>query len=166
MWGEGGNDGKRDSRNDNRVGTGLKTPPPHHEELMKKLRDLGGELAHILGMNIKRHIRIGIIAMALAGLLSACASIKIPDIDFIKLPEFQSDAENVGAYPDVADAPAFPENVKNDASWDEVAKRIIIKRDAFVTPPDEEAPKTAAQIEQERQQLIAKINEYKLDDPQ
>lgn len=98
--------------------------------------------------------------------LGACTSMKVPDLDFIKLPEFREEAENIGGYPKVEDAPETPVAVKTDAEWDQAAKNIIARRDGFVSIGVGDTPKTDAEIEKEIDDLVAKVEEYKLDDPQ
>jgi hypothetical protein len=91
---------------------------------------------------------------------------KVPDLDFIKIPEFREEAENIGGYPKVEDAPETPVAVKTDAEWDIAAQDIVAKRDGFVSIGVGDAPKTDAEIEKEIEDLLAKVEEYKLDDPQ
>jgi len=103
--------------------------------------------------------------LALAALLSSCASMKLPDMDFIKFPEFKEEAQNIPDYPKVLDAPQKPEGLRSAENWDKAAKNILAKRDGF-TDPDLVDAKTDAEIVREMQRLREKADAYKKDDPQ
>ena len=103
--------------------------------------------------------------VVIGAILSGCTSIKIPDFDFIKFPEFKEEAKNVPDYPSVADAPPVPKGIRSDKAWDQSAKNVLAKRDAFVVPNNEGAL-TDAQTVQKIQNLGTKVEEYKKDDPQ
>jgi len=106
-----------------------------------------------------------LVLTALSG-LSACSTVKVPNIDFVKLPGFEKEAENIGGYPNAAEAPEAPTDTRSKSAWDSAAKDIIRQRDGFVIPSTGNDPiKTDAQIEQELQRLKEKAREYKLDDP-
>jgi len=113
-----------------------------------------------------RRLGLLILTGACVSLLSGCASMKIPEFDFINLPDFKDDAENVGEYLAVADAPTAPTDIRSDAAWDRSANDLIAKRDGFVIPDSGEPPMTDAQILAEMKRLAAKVEAYKLDDPQ
>ena len=117
-------------------------------------------------MRMTRRLRLLILTGASMSLLGGCASIKIPDFDFINLPDFKDDAENVGEYLAVADAPGAPTDIRSGAAWDRSAKELIAKRDGFAVPVSGEPPMTDAQIFAEMKRLAAKVSAYKLDDPQ
>jgi len=102
--------------------------------------------------------------VGLAGVLTSCASMEIPNFDFIKFPEFKQDAENIGDFPKVEDAPLAPINVRSDKQWDAAAEKIIAERDGLVTPSGE-AAKTTAEIERGMEKLRAEVDAYKTDDP-
>lgn len=87
-------------------------------------------------------------------------------MDFIKFPEFREEAENIGDYPKVEDAPEVPSGLRTDAQWDVAAKRVIAKRDGFGDIPEPINAGTDQEIEDEINALAAKVEEYKLDDPQ
>ncbi|MEP6341923.1 MAG: hypothetical protein ABJ275_01295 [Maricaulaceae bacterium] len=97
--------------------------------------------------------------------INACASIKLPSLDLIKLPEFRQDAENLGDYPNVEEAPALPKEVGSDSLWDSRADKIIKTRDLFNAPTEPDRPVTDDQINQEIDRLTASVNEYRKDDP-
>ena len=125
---------------------------------MKKLRDLGGKLAHIY---LVQHFyyQAGIMAhkfktaVFLIGgmvILGACASvknIKIPNFDSIKLPEFKQEAENIGGYIKTSEIPDKPEGVRSASEWDKSANKLIKARDSLTVPTDGAPAKTEAEIE-------------------
>ncbi len=98
---------------------------------------------------------------------SACASIKMPNMDFIKFPdfrkEFKKDAENIGDFPKVENAPQKPDDIRSDAEWDRAAKDIMNIGDDFTI--SDAGGMSSAEIEKEMQRLGKKVEEYKLDDP-
>jgi len=101
----------------------------------------------------------------LAVLLSSCASMKLPEMDFIKFPEFKEEAENIPDYPNVVDAAEKPTDLRSDEQWDKAAKTILEKRDGF-TDPDLDDPKSDAEIIQEMQDRVDEADAYKKDDPE
>jgi len=114
-------------------------------------------------MTLKNVRYLGVVVIA--GLLSGCASMEIPDFDFIKFPEFKQDAENIGDYPKVEDAPQVPKNVRSDKQWDVAAKKIIAKRDSIAVPENTNT-QTDAEIERDIEKLRLKVDAYKKDDPE
>lgn len=110
-------------------------------------------------------MRYGLLLICAAA-LSACATPKLPKVDFLKLPEFRDDYENIKDYPKVTEAPPVPTDLRKDSSWDNAARDIIEKRDGFSTPEDVDANESDAAIEQRIDDLIEKAEAYKLDDPQ
>ena len=97
--------------------------------------------------------------------VNACASIKLPSLDLLKLPEFREDAENLDSYPSVEDAPALPGDVGSDKLWDNRANKIIDIRDNFNAPEEPDRPVTDDQINREIDRLTDSVNEYRKDDP-
>ncbi|NNC37622.1 MAG: hypothetical protein EX271_10045 [Acidimicrobiales bacterium] len=104
--------------------------------------------------------------LVLSGMVSGCASINMPDLDFIKIPEFKEEAENLGGYPNVEDAPQVPTDIRSDAQWDKDAKQLMAKRDSFGPVPEGEPMESDAEFNKRVDDLVAKVEEYKLDDPQ
>ncbi len=118
-------------------------------------------------MKHKHLVIIGSIGITI--LLGGCASVKsmkIPDFDFMKLPEFREEAEHIGDYPSVVNAPQIPTDLRTSGQWDKDVKRILHKQEAFSLPPDMARAKSEAEILQETQKLQARVEEYKLGDPQ
>lgn len=99
-------------------------------------------------------------------MLSGCTSIKMPNLDFMKFPEFKEEAENLAGYPNVEDAPQDPTDIRSDAQWDADAQKLIAKRDGFGPVPQGEPAVSDREFNQKVDDLIAKVEEYKLDDPQ
>ena len=104
-----------------------------------------------------------------AASLSACSTVKMPNLDFLKSLGFEEDdAENLGEYPSIADTPTEPTDVRSAAVWDAEAKKLIQERDAFnAAKSGIDAPaKSEAELEREAAALRARVQAYKLDDPQ
>ena len=104
--------------------------------------------------------------LALSFALSACSTVKMPKVNLLDLPEFEEDYENIKDYPKVADAPPVPTDKRSDTDWDNAAKSIMKVRDEFSTPTDNDAAESDAAIEARINELIAKAEAYKLDDPE
>ena len=112
----------------------------------------------------KQMFTTGLVLLCLP-LLAGCTTVKFPNMDFIKLPEFQEDLENVQGYPEPGDAPELPTDVRSDAAWDKAAKNLQNLRDNFTVPAAETAQKTDAEFARDVEALKAKVKAYKLDDP-
>ncbi|MGJ8564200.1 MAG: hypothetical protein ACSHXY_11710 [Alphaproteobacteria bacterium] len=107
-----------------------------------------------------------IMLASLPAILGACSSVSLPNVDFLKLPDFQEDAENVKDYPNVADAPQIPTDTRSAGAWDSAANKLIRARDGFDAPESPTPLKSEAEIQREFDALRAKVNAYKKDDPQ
>lgn len=108
--------------------------------------------------------RITAIALMSAA-LSGCITVSMPKIDIMKTPEFADDAANIGnAYPDLAEAPSRPADVRTDAAWDEDAERLLALRTSFpeASPEDQ---LTQAEIDAEFADRLSKVRAYKAGDP-
>jgi len=101
-----------------------------------------------------------------AGVMTGCSTVKMPKIDFLKLPEFREDAVNIKDYPRVADAPTAPTDVRSAKAWDDAAKDIIKIRDNSEVPLDTRDNKTDAEVLDNIEALREQAQAYKLDDPQ
>lgn len=99
-------------------------------------------------------------------LMSGCQTVKLPNIDLVKLPEFKEDIENPSDYPNVADAPEIPTDVRSDKAWDKAARDIMAKRESFTKPQTENSEKSDAEILSDIERLKADARAYKADDPQ
>lgn len=108
-----------------------------------------------------------ILLTALAATLSACSTVKMPNADFLRLPEFrEAAAKLIEGYPDVANAPTRPDDIRSAEAWDAAARELIAKQAALRTPMDGADAMTEAELDAEVERLKAEIRRYKLDDPQ
>lgn len=99
--------------------------------------------------------------------MSACSTVKMPNMDFLRLPEFrEAAAKLVDGFPEVSDAPSRPEDVRSAAEWDAAARSLIAQRERLSVPMDGAAPMSEAELDAEVERLKAQIRRYKLDDPQ
>lgn len=101
-----------------------------------------------------------------AAAMSGCSTVKMPDLDFLKLPEFSEEAKNISDYPKVSDAPSAPTDVRKDAAWDVEAKKLMKERDNFNVPEPSGVAKSDAELQRDVDALKAKVHAYKADDPQ
>lgn len=103
-----------------------------------------------------------------AASLSACSTVSMPNLDFLKGSDFTEEAENIGDYPSVSDTPTAPTDIRSAALWDIEAKKLMRERDAFKAgQAGLQAPtKSEAELEREAAALRAKARAYKADDPQ
>lgn len=105
-----------------------------------------------------------------AASLSACSTVKMPNLDFLKSLGFEdeADAKSLGDYPEIADTPTAPTDVRSAAIWDSEAKKLIAERDAFNAAKSSiaEPLRSEAELEREAAELRAKVRAYKADDPQ
>ncbi len=103
-----------------------------------------------------------------AASLSACSTVKMPNLDILKTLGFEDEAENFGDYPSVSDTPTAPTDVRSAALWDDEAKKLIRERDAFSADKigSSEPAKSDAELAREAAALRARVRAYKADDPQ
>lgn len=89
----------------------------------------------------------------------------MPKIDLMKSPEFSEDAANINTeYPRVKDAPLAPEDIRSDAQWDKDARAMQALRNSSNLAPVEPSL-TDVEAENRYEELKAKAQAYKLDDP-
>jgi len=102
-----------------------------------------------------------------AATLSACSTVKVPNLDFLKFSEFEEDAKNIGDFPSVADTPSAPTDVRSDGAWDRQAKKLLKQRDAFDKgrADFQEPARSEAELARELAALRAKARAYQADDP-
>ena len=113
--------------------------------------------------------KLAILSLGLAAAsLSACSTVSMPNLDFLKTSEFAEDAENIGDYPSVSDTPTAPTDVRSAALWDMEAKKLLKERDDFNSGLQGvvEPAKSEAELARELSALRAKARAYKADDPQ
>lgn len=108
-----------------------------------------------------------ILSVAAMGSLCGCQTIKMPNVDIMKSPEFSEEAANFAKekdYPDVKDAPLAPTDIRSDKQWDNDARVLLaLRSDDTITPADPGPTTSEADAEFER--LKAKAQAYKKDDP-
>lgn len=98
--------------------------------------------------------------------LSACQTVSMPKIsEIMKSPEFSEDAATIGNdYPNIADAPPAPTDIRSDEQWDDDARSLQALRDDTGRVPMEAGP-SEAQATRQFESLKAKAQAYKKDDP-
>ena len=97
--------------------------------------------------------------------LSACGTVSMPSLDFIKAPEFHEDAANIdSSIPDVKDAPDAPTDVRSGAQWDTDARSMDALRNTS-RPATLGQTFTEADDVARFRELEAKVHAYKNDDP-
>ncbi|WP_427450860.1 hypothetical protein [Litorimonas sp. WD9-15] len=97
--------------------------------------------------------------------ISACQTVKMPNLDVIKSPEFSEDAANIErSYPRPVDAPVLPQDVRSGAQWDKDA--IALQRLRDLSDKAEPEPVLSEKdIEDRYNALKDKAQAYKDDDP-
>lgn len=113
----------------------------------------------LAGPQFKRVIGLSCIVVT----LSACSTMKMPNLDFVKFPEFLEEARNIKSYPNVADAPDLPTDFRTAEEWDALAREIMAARRGVSVL---DLPQHAAFSDAEFEALKAQARAYKLDDPQ
>ncbi len=98
--------------------------------------------------------------------LSACATVKMPNLDFLG-SGFEEDAKNIDpSIPSVDEAPSIPTDVRSASEWDNSARAMLSIRDGFEVPDVSDEQLTPEELEQRFEDLKAKAQAYKADDPQ
>lgn len=105
--------------------------------------------------------------IAAAASLTACSTVSMPNLDFLKSSEFEEDAKNIGDYPSIADTPSAPTDIRSASLWDIEAKKLMKERDEFNASRAglQEPVKSDAELERELAALRAKARAYQADDP-
>lgn len=97
--------------------------------------------------------------------LAGCSTVKLPDIDLLRMTGFFDKEDKIDDFPKVSDAPALPDNMRDDAVWEAEAKKLLQKRDEF-NALDNGVAKSDVEIERDIEAFKAKVRAYKADDPQ
>jgi hypothetical protein len=106
-------------------------------------------------------------AMAACTLIGGCSTVKIPKFEMPSLPAFKEATEKLlDGYPEVADAPTRPKDVRSAEEWDKAAKALMTERSGFVVPDLGDSPQSETEVAREVERLKAQVRAYKLDDPQ
>ena len=115
-------------------------------------------------MTGKSLTKIALIAAAVS--LASCSTVKLPDLDILKMTGWLEELRDVEAYPKVSETPDAPTDIRSDAAWDSDAKNLIKMRDEFEALKGDGVVKSDAELAQELDALRAKVRAYKADDPQ
>lgn len=117
------------------------------------------------GLEFIMSIRLTTLAIITAATLSACASVDLPDVDFMGQSDFEDEysaLEQGFASPD--DAPDLPDDVRSAAEWDASAREMQSLSDQFYTP-DLEPALSDDEFNRQFEAGQAKAEAYKKDDP-
>ncbi len=107
------------------------------------------------------------LAVGLAALyLSGCSTVKLPDLDLLKMSSFFDEVRNVEGYPKISDAPAAPTDIRSDTAWDTQAKNLLKMRDGFSPERLDITIKSDEDFTRDVEALKARVRAYKADDPQ
>ena len=87
-------------------------------------------------MVMMSYFKFGSVLLCLMLLLSGCRTLQVPDFDSIKFPKFREEAEHIGDYPEVGEAPLTPDDLKSDREWDKAANRMLKTHASLETPKD------------------------------
>lgn len=133
----------------------------------KNLGDVVGDFAHIFTMN-RGHISLRLFTLtACAAAICGCTTVKMPNLDALKLSNFKEEAARLEANtPNVGDAPRAPTDIRSDAEWDGDVRAMIDIRDDFVSMKTPIEPSDNVDVDAEFAQAKARVQAYKLDDPQ
>lgn len=109
-----------------------------------------------------RHTALAILA---ASLLSACASVDLPDIDFMGTSDFNEEISALN--PDFAgpdEVPDLPNDVRSAAQWDESAREMQNLYDE-VDVPELEPALSPEEFDRQFENAQEAAGAYKEDDP-
>ncbi len=106
------------------------------------------------------------LVLTLGVALSACASVDLPDIDFMGTSDFDDDIATLeSSFPRPEDTPLIPTDVRTAAEWDDTARgmeRFLDLPDA----PQAEPALSPAEFDRQFENARAATESYKADDPQ
>ncbi|GHA83852.1 hypothetical protein GCM10009069_03960 [Algimonas arctica] len=109
-----------------------------------------------------RHTALAILA---ASVLSACASVDLPDIDFMGKSDFNEEISALN--PDYAspdEVPDIPNDVRSASEWDKSAREMQDLYGEFEVP-DLEPALTPEEFDRQFEQAQDASGAYKQDDP-
>lgn len=107
-----------------------------------------------------------LLALISAFSLSACSTVKMPNLDFLDAG-FEEDARNIDqSVPSVDEAPEIPTGVRTTAEWDKSAREMINLRDRFSVPVSPEPAVSEQEFDERFESLKSQAQAYKEDDPQ
>ena len=108
--------------------------------------------------------KIAVIAAVIS--LAGCSTVKLPDLDVLKMSGWFEELRNVEDYPKAEDTPIVPTDIRSEAAWDKDAKNLLKLREEIKALENDGIIKSDAEIAQELDALKAKVRAYKADDPQ
>lgn len=110
-------------------------------------------------------IRYTALALLAASVLSACASVDLPDIDFMGQSDFNDDISALDTdFPSPDEAPDIPNDVRSAAEWDASAREMQALSDEIDVPVLEPAL-TAEEFDRQFETAQEAAAAYKKDDP-
>lgn len=129
------------------------------------MMNFSGDLCCIFSHKTSVTTRFHIAILGLCLVISACSTVKVPDM--VDLPEFREAGVDVDKldYPDPMQAPTVPDDMPSGAEWDKAAKYMQGLKSTFEAPVAMDEPMSEEEIKKEIEALKAKVKEYKLDDP-
>lgn len=110
-------------------------------------------------------IRILIITALAAAALPGCASVKLPDLDFMGSSDFNEEISDLEmSFPSPGDTPDMPAGVRTAEEWDESAREMQELYDA-VEVPDLEPALSPEVFDRQFKAAKDEAEAYKDDDP-
>lgn len=109
-----------------------------------------------------RHTTLAILAVSI---LSACASVDLPDIDFMGQSDFSDEISALNPdFASVDEVPDIPNDVRSAAEWDESARDMQTFRGEFEVP-DLEPAMSPEEFDRQFKAAQEAAKAYKEDDP-
>lgn len=107
-----------------------------------------------------------ILSLTLIGLsLSACQTVKMPKLDFLRSSEFQEDSQNISnSYPAVSEVPSTPKEIRSAAQWDKDVRELMALEDKLNIPDNTDAALSDAEVDARMQELRQRVRAYQADD--
>jgi hypothetical protein len=97
--------------------------------------------------------------------LNACASLDVPDVNFMGDSDFsETIAELDRSYPGVDEIPAIPVDVRSAEQWDQTAREMLALEE-MPDAPDPAPGLTDAEFQRQFDAAKAATQAYKVDDP-
>lgn len=109
-----------------------------------------------------RHTALAILA---GSILSACASVDLPDVDFMGQSDFNDEISALNPdFAGVDEVPDIPDDVRSAAEWDESARQMQKLHGEFEVPEIEPAM-TPEEFDRQFEAAQEAVEAYKKDDP-
>lgn len=118
-----------------------------------------------MGYHMNMRTSVMIAALLSASLLQACASVRLPDIDFMGDSDFSEElAELDTSFPGADETPDRPDDVRSDKEWDNAARDMQALFDD-VDVPELEPSLSDEAFNQEFETAQQAAKAYQEDDP-